>query len=262
VGFALIFATFRIFHIAQAAVFGAAGYLMYFLAQHGLPLVVSAGTGIAVAAVFGWLVDRMIYGPLARRGGGLFSIFIASLGVALIFEAAMLISTRGNLIVAHTGSLQSLVLGDLVIRQLDVIVIGLVVLLYGLMHVWLTRTRQGLAVLGLSDNPDLAGIVGVDTDRTRGVVFVLASALAGLAGAFTAFDTGLVPTSGLDFLFITFVAVILGGTRNVLLGSALGSVVLGLTTSFASFLAPSWVTVIVFALLIVLLIGRPQGLLE
>jgi branched-subunit amino acid ABC-type transport system permease component len=261
VGFALIFATFRIFHIAQAAVFGAAGYSMYFLNQQGFGLIVSAATGIAVAAVFGWLVDRLIYRPLAQRGAGLFSMFIASLGVALMFEAAMLIYTRGNLVVAHAGSLPIMILGDVVVRQLDLVVVGLVITLYGCLHLWLTRTRQGLAVLGLSDNPELAGIVGVNTKRTRAFVFLLASALAGVAGAFTAYDTGLVPTTGIDFLFITFVAVILGGTRNVLLGSALGSVVLGLTTSFASFFAPAWVTVIVFALLIVLLIGRPKGLL-
>jgi len=234
---------------------------LYFLSRQGLGLIPSAITGIAVGAVFGWLIDRLIYRPVAKRGGGLFSMFIASLGVALVFEAAVLIPTRGNLSVAHSGSLPIIILGDVVIRQLDVIVVGLVVVLYALLHLWLTRTKAGLAVLGLSDNPELAGVVGVNTDRTRVVVFVLASALAGTAGVFTAYDTGLVPTTGLDFLFITFVAVILGGTRNVLLGSALGSLVLGLTTGFASFFAPSWVTVVVFALLILLLIGRPKGLL-
>jgi len=68
-------------------------------------------------------------------------------------------------------------------------------------------------------------------------------------------------TTGLDFLFITLVAVILGGTRNVLLGAALGSLVLGLATGFAGFFAPAWVTVVVFALLIALLVARPKGLL-
>jgi neutral amino acid transport system permease protein len=235
--------------------------VLYFLSRQGLGFVPSAVMGIAVAAVFGWLIDRAIYQPVAKRGGGLFSMFIASLGVALVFEAAILIPTRGNLSVAHTGSLPILLLGDVAIRQLDIVVVGLVVGLYALLYVWLNGTKAGLAVLGLSDNPELAGVVGVNTDRTRVLVFVLASALAGTAGVFTAYDTGLVPTTGLDFLFITFVAVILGGTRNVLLGAALGSLILGLTTGFASFFAPTWVTVAVFALMILLLIGRPRGLL-
>ena len=262
VGFALIFATFHIFHIAHAVVFGAAGYVLYFLHRRlGVELLPSALGGIVAGAVLGWAIDRLVYQPIGKRGGGLFSMFIASLGIALLFEAAVLIPTRGNLSVAHTGSLPIFILGGIAIRQIDVVVVGLVIVLYALLHVWLTRTRSGLAVLALSDNPGLAGVVGVNVAQTRVVVFLAASALAGTAGAFTAYDTGLVPTTGLDFLFITLVAVILGGTRNVLLGAALGSLVLGLATGFASFFAPAWVTVVVFALLILLLIGRPEGLL-
>lgn len=242
--------------------FGAAGYTLYFLHRvRGLDLLPSAVAAIAVGALLGWAIDQLIYQPIGRRGGGLFSMFIASLGVALVFEAAVLIPTRGNLAVAHTGSMPILNAGTVAIRQMDVIVVALVIALYAALHLWLTRTRGGLAILGLSDNPHLAGVVGVDVARTRVVVFVVSSALAGVAGVFTAYDTGLVPTTGLDFLFITLVAVILGGTRNVLLGAALGSLVLGLATGFAGFFAPAWVTVVVFALLIALLVARPKGLL-
>jgi len=236
--------------------------VLYFLHRvTGLDLLPSALAAIAVGAVLGWAIDRAVYQPIGRRGGGLFSMFIASLGIALLFEAAVLIPTRGNLSVAHTGSLPIYTLGSVAIRRLDVVVVALVIVLYTLLHLWLTRTRSGLAVLGLSDNPDLAVVVGVNVSRARVAVFATASALAGTAGVFTAYDTGLVPTTGLDFLFITLVAVILGGTRNVLIGAALGSVVLGLATGFAGFFAPAWVTVVVFALLILLLIGRPAGLL-
>jgi branched-chain amino acid transport system permease protein len=92
------------------------------------------------------------------------------------------------------------------------------------------------------------------------MVFLVASALAGLAGAFTAYDTGMVPDTGSKLLFITMVAVIFGGTRNVLLGSLTGSLILGLITAFAGFYFQEWVTVTVFALLIALLVLRPRGL--
>jgi branched-chain amino acid transport system permease protein len=77
---------------------------------------------------------------------------------------------------------------------------------------------------------------------------------------FTAYDRGVLPDTGISLLFVTFVAVLLGGTRNVLLGSLVGSLVLGLVTAYAGFFAPQWVTISVFAILILLLIARPRGL--
>ena len=261
VGFALIFATLRIFHIAHAAVFALAGYLVFLVHRvWGQPLLLAVIMAIAVAAVAGLLVDRVVYQPVLKKGGGLFSVFIASLGVTLVFESLFLVTSRGNLSVARQGNLEVVNLGILSFRIFDVVVISLVLALYGLLYVWLMRTRTGLEIRALTDNSGLARVVGVDIGRTRVMVFLVASALAGLAGAFTAYDTGMVPDTGSKLLFITMVAVIFGGTRNVLLGSLTGSLVLGLITAFAGFYVQEWVTVTVFALLIALLVLRPRGL--
>jgi branched-subunit amino acid ABC-type transport system permease component len=261
VGFALIFATLRIFHIAHAAVFAMAGYLVFLVHRvWGQPLLIAVILAVVLAAVGGLLVDRVVYRPVLKKGGGLFSVFIASLGVTLVFESLFLVTSRGNLSVARQGNLEVVSLGILSFRVFDVIVIGLVLALYGLLYFWLMRTRTGLEIRALTDNSGLARIVGVDIARTRVMVFLVASALAGLAGAFTAYDTGMVPDTGSKLLFITMVAVIFGGTHNVLLGSLTGSLILGLITAFAGFFFQEWVTVTVFALLIALLVLRPRGL--
>ena len=114
---------------------------------------------------------------------------------------------------------------------------------------------------GLTDNADLAAVVGVDVQRTRNSIFLVASALAGLAGVLTAYDTGLVPSSGFKTLFIGVVAVILGGVRNILLGTIVGATCLGLLTAFAGFFFPEWITFTIFLIMIVLIIVRPQGIL-
>jgi branched-chain amino acid transport system permease protein len=261
VGFALIFATLRIFHIAHAAVFAMAGYLVFLVHRvWGQPLLLAVILAVGLAAITGLLVDRVVYQPVLKKGGGLFSVFIASLGVTLVFESLFLVASRGNLSVARQGNLEVVNLGILSFRIFDVVVIGLVLALYGLLYFWLMRTRTGLEVRALTDNSGLARVVGVDIGRTRVMVFLVASALAGLAGAFTAYDTGMVPDTGSKLLFITMVAVIFGGTRNVLLGSLTGSLILGLITAFAGFYFQEWVTVTVFALLIALLVLRPRGL--
>jgi branched-chain amino acid transport system permease protein len=261
VGFALIFATLRIFHIAHAAIFVSAGYLLYFLHRvNQVDLVVSAVVAIAGAGVLGLLVDRIVYQPVLKRGGGLFSVFIASLGVSLIFESIYVVVTKAILAVARTESLDTLLVGPVAIRYLDLTLIGMVLAVYGILYYWLMRTRTGLEIRALTVNPALANVVGVEIGRTRTIVFLVASLLAGLAGVFTAYDRGVLPDTGISLLFVTMVAVILGGTRNVLLGSLVGSLVLGMVTAYAGYLSPQWVTISVFGILILLLIARPKGL--
>jgi branched-subunit amino acid ABC-type transport system permease component len=261
VGFALIFSTLRIFHIAHAAVFVTAGYALYFLHRvNRVDLLVSAVAAIAGAGVLGWLIDRVVYQPILRRGGGLFSVFIASLGVALIFESVYLLLTKAILAVARTETLAVLNVGGLAIRALDLTIVAIILALYAGLYAWLMYTRTGLEIRALTVNPALASVVGVEVGRTRTILFLVASVLAGLAGVFTAYDRGVLPDTGISLLFVTFVAVLLGGTRNVLLGSLVGSLVLGLVTAYAGFFAPQWVTISVFGILILLLIARPRGL--
>lgn len=261
VGFALIFATLRIFHIAHGTVFLCAGYVFFILHRLlGLDVVTSGVASVVVAALVGLAIDKLIYLPVMRRGGGLFSVFIASLGVSLIFEAAFLVFTKGIVTVARTESLRIATVGPVAFRMLDFVIFGIVVVVYGLLYLWLHRTRTGLEVRGLTDNGPLAAIVGMNVAQTRNVIFLVASGLAGIAGVLTAYDTGLGPDTGSRTLFIAVVAVILGGVQNILLGSIVGSVSLGILTAYAGFFFPEWVTFSVFAMMIVLILIRPRGL--
>lgn len=261
VGFALIFATLRIFHIAHGTMFISAGYLFFVLHRvNGWELFTSGVISVAAAALLGLAIDKLVYLPVLRRGGGLFSVFIASLGVSLIFEAGFLAYTKGVISVARTDSLDILTVGSVAVRTLDLGVLALVAVVFGLLYLWLHRTQVGLEVRGLTDNSPLAAVVGVNVDRTRNHIFLLASALAGLAGVLTSYDMGINPDTGTRTLFVAVVAVILGGVRNILLGTLVGSVALGILTAYAGFFFPEWVTFSVFLTMIVLILWRPQGL--
>lgn len=261
VGFALIFATFRIFHIAHGTVFMAAGYVFFSLYRgHGLGLLVSGILSVACAALFGLAIDRFVYIPVMRRGGGLFSVFIASLGVTLVVEAGFLVFTKGVITVAHEQPLEIFSFGAVSIRALDLLILAFVVVIYGLLYLWVHRTKTGLTIRGLTDNSALAALVGVNVDHTRDAIFLVASALAGVAGVLTSYDTGIAPDSGSRILFISVVAVILGGVRNLLAGAIVGSLSLGVVTAYAGFLAPEWVTFCIFAMMIFLILLRPHGL--
>ncbi|MEK7216709.1 MAG: branched-chain amino acid ABC transporter permease, partial [Chloroflexota bacterium] len=237
VGFALIFATFRIFHISHAVVFGVAGYTFFVIYRlWSIHFLIAAALAIMIAAITGWLIDTCLYRPILRRGGSLFSVFIASLGLSLIFEAVVLILTKGALSKANASNMEIIEFDQVAIRLYDVAVIAIVAVLYTVVYAWVMRTRIGLEIRALSDNPNLATVVGVDITRTRNAVFLAASALAGVAGIITAYDAGMTPTKGIELLFITLVAVIFGGTRNIFLGALAGGLVMGLVTATAGFL--------------------------
>jgi branched-subunit amino acid ABC-type transport system permease component len=151
-------------------------------------------------------------------------------------------------------------LGSVAIRVLDLFIAAMVALIFALVYLWLHRSTAGLEIRALTDNPALADVVGVDVGWTRNLVFLVASALAGLAGVITTYDTGIVPDTGLRVLFIAVVAVIAGGVQNLMLGTLIGSLALGLLTAFAGLLFPPWVAVAVFLALILLIVSRPKGL--
>jgi branched-chain amino acid transport system permease protein len=262
VGFALIFATLRIFHVVHGTVFMISGYTFFSLHRLlGVNVFASAVAGMACAVLAGLAIDKIVYGPVLRRGGGMFAVFIASLGAALIVEAAFLAWSKGVVSVARRGMLDIFIVGGVAFRVFDFVVFAFVAAAFGALYLWLHRTSTGLEVRGLTDNADLAAVVGVDVARTRNVIFLVASALAGLAGVLVAYDTGLEPSIGFKMLFIGVVAVILGGVRNILLGTVVGATCLGLLTAFAGFLFPEWNSFAIFLIMIVLIVIRPQGIL-
>jgi branched-chain amino acid transport system permease protein len=262
VGFALIFATLRIFHIAHGTIFIIGGYLFFALHRIlGLNVFLSAAAGVGSAGLAGLAIDRIVYVPVLRRGGGMFSVFIASLGAALIVEAGFLAWSKGVVSVARTGMLDIVIVDNVAVRLLDVAILALAAAAFTALYLWLHRTTTGLEVRALTDNADLATIVGVDVRRTRNLIFLIASLLAGLAGVLTAYDTGIVPSTGFQMLFIGVVAVILGGVRQILLGTLVGAICLGFLTAFAGFFFPEWIISATFLIMIVLIIIRPQGIL-
>src|SRR6266478_4899336 len=166
VGFALIFATLRIFHVAHGTVFIIGGYTFFGLHRLlGVHVFVSAIAGIVCAGLAGLAIDKIVYGPVLRRGGGMFGVFIASLGAALIVEAGFLAWTKGVVSVARTGMLDIFMVGDVAFRVLDFGIFALVAAAFGALYLWLHRTNTGLEVRGLTDNADLAAVVGVDVRR-------------------------------------------------------------------------------------------------
>jgi branched-chain amino acid transport system permease protein len=127
---------------------------------------------------------------------------------------------------------------------------------------FVSKTRQGKAMRATAQDPDTAGLMGVDVNRTIAITFVIAGALAGAAGLVQIlYNNTTVWNLGFRFGLNAFTSAVLGGIGN-LQGAVLGGIVLGLINAFSDrYLSAQWTNAIVFGVLIAILVFRPTGLL-
>ena len=126
--------------------------------------------------------------------------------------------------------------------------------------VLLRYTMFGKSVTAIGDNEEVAKIVGINTRKVIGVVFFIGAAIAGLAGISVGFDTGIQPAMGLSLLLKGIAASIIGGVGNVY-GGVLGAFLIGFVENFGIWqISGEWKDAIAFALLILFLVFRPQGI--
>jgi len=273
-GFALVYRTVRFFHFAHGAVYAVAAYMAYaatqLLAVRGWWLDGGGwlldGVGwilaIGVAAVVGVGIDRLVYRPLRRRKAPALILLIASFGVFIFLQNLLQLVFGAQILTMRTGPVKEghHVLGAVVTDvQIAIIVVGCLVLV-GL--VLLEKgARMGKAMRAVADDSLATSVVGINPERIIMWAFVIGSALAGLAGILISYETNIEPTMGFNALLKGIIASIIGGIGSIP-GAALGGLFLGLAENLGIWKLPAmWKDTIAFALLIVFLLVRPQGLL-
>jgi branched-chain amino acid transport system permease protein len=260
-GFGLIFATTRIVHFAYGPIYAVSAYAAWFAsAVVGMPLVLAALLAPIVGGAVGAVVYWLAYRPFERRGMASHSVLILSLGLSIILECLITLAFGPSIHTMPDFSPAVFIIGPVFLTSLQIgetlalIVVALATLLF------LRRTRYGVAILGLSDNRDMARIVGIDTDRVSLVVFALGSAVAGVAAVFTLLNEGATPTMGFYPVFVAFVVAVVGGLGSIP-GSIAGGYLVGLVESLGLWKIPTeWQNSIAFVLLFLVLLVRPQGL--
>ena len=260
-GFAMIYNGTRILHLAHGAVFAFGGYMLYVCKVWiGLPIFVSFLVCIVAAAGFGALMEILVYRRLRERESSPAAILVASLGLLTFCQAMFGIIFGTDTLSIEHEPLATYSVGNLVVTQLHLIIAAVTLVVFPILHLFLVRTRYGRAIRALADNPQLAVVFGVNTHRLNIFIFAIGSGLAAIAAGLISFDSGIRPNMGFSIMFIALVAVIVGGI-GYLPGAAAGGVVVGLLHNLALWPLPArWQDVIVFGLLILLLLVRPQGL--
>jgi branched-chain amino acid transport system permease protein len=261
VGFALIYNATRMLHLAHGAVFTFGGYALYVLhIRLGLHFAVALVLSVLLTAFFGALNELLVYRPLRRRGSSHAAILIASIGILTLCQAIFALSFGTTTLNMHQGALSTFEVGGLVLTELHVMAAGASIIIFPLLQWFLVRTRHGRAMRALADNPRLAVIYGIDTDRFYVMIFALGSALAAVSVALSAFDVGVRPEMGFSIMFVALIAVIVGGI-GYLPGAAAGGLLLGLLQNLSLWpLSSQWQEVVLFGALIAFLVFRPEGI--
>lgn len=262
--FSLVYGTTRFFNLAHGVVAAIGGYTVLLLAKTlGVNLWLAIATGIIAVALVGWALEILIYRPLRRRKASGTVLLVASLGAFTVLQALLAIiftsqyQTISDLL-AGSGIVH---LGSAVMTNVQVATLASAILVLGIFWLMLTKTKFGRAVRAVSDDEEVAKIVGINTDRIIGYVFLIGSAVAGLSGILVGFDTGLQPTMGLGLLLKGIIAAIVGGMGNVY-GAFLGAYLLGFVENFGIWqISGEWKDTIAFLILILFLLFRPQGIL-
>lgn len=267
VGVSMIFGILRFAHFAHGDLMtvGAYGTLsaVWLLSLHPLAAIVF---GIALAVAAALIVDRICYQPL-RPLQTIYTV-IASFGIALVLRSLVQIAWGSENEVYVEGVRRPLVLFDTFrISALHVQAIILTALIAIALQLFLTRSRTGKSMRAVADDPELAGVAGLDAEKIVRRVWIMGAALAAVAGVFAGLDTNVHPSLGWNMQLSVFAAAILGGIGKPM-GAMAGGMIIGLAEELSSYtwigegplIDPSYKTALTFAIMIVLLIFRPQGL--
>jgi neutral amino acid transport system permease protein len=261
VGLTLVYGILKLVNFAHGD-FLTFGAFMAFLVNvtWGVPLVFAIFFAMALTALLGVLFERVMWGPMRARGAGLLQLLLMSIGLAFVIRYGIQYVWGTEIRSLDVNDIATVEFLGLRIgrTELIVIIVGFAVLIAtGLM---LKLSLLGKQMRALADNLELAETSGIDTSRVILFTWLFAGALAGLAGVLAGAVTDVRPTLGFGLLLPIFAAVILGGIGDAF-GALAGGIVLGLMIEWSTLLIDfRWKTAVGFAVLIIVLVVRPQGI--
>ena len=260
-GLTLIYGVLVQINFAHADFVTVGAFCAYFFMQIvGGSYLVSIAVALIAGGVLGWLINISIFAPLRRRGGEL-SPLIATIGVSVMLQNAMLAWLGPVPYVFETPySQQVFRVAGIFFTMQSVIIIAVSSITVALLYAFMKFTFLGKALRAVSQDYETAGLMGINPGQLITLTFVLASALAGMGGAMLAPVLVLTPFAGASVIVKAFAIVIIGGFGNVE-GTILAGLLVGLIESFTTqFLAPGLIDIVVFGLLLTMLAFRPTGL--
>ena len=262
-GYTMVYGIAKMLNFAHGDVIMVGGYISYFAAtSFGLPTPLAVLAAMAVCTVLGIVIEGLAYRPL--REAPSLAVLITAIGVSYFLQNSALLIWGANP-KAYTPVVEgtlSLFDGQLTISYVSILTVIACIVIMIALTMFTDRTRMGKAMRACSEDKDAARLMGINVNRTISLTFAIGSALAAIAGALLcSFSPTLMPTTGSMPGIKAFTAAVFGGIGSIP-GAFLGGILLGVIESLArGYISTQLSNSIVFAVLIVILLVRPAGLL-
>lgn len=264
VGFSLVWGILKIVNLAHGALVIVGSYLTWWLfATFHVDPFLSLPLVAAVLFAFGYLLQRVLVNHIIRAP--LFFTLLLTFGVNLVLVNVLLLLFRSDfrsVTPAYSGS--GIGLGGVQVPYIRLAALAVALLVAAAVALILNRTRTGAAIQAVGADRDAARLVGVDLRHVYALTFAVGAACAGVAGSLISTTQAITPTAGEPYTLQAFVVVILGGLGRVS-ATVVGGLLFGLIETLGQTMVPGlgagWANAIAFALLVLVLVVRPQGLL-
>jgi neutral amino acid transport system permease protein len=267
VGVSLVYGILRLVNFAYGdfMAFGAlAAYA--FNGPLGLGMIPATLLGMLATAVLSLVLDVALWRPLRARRAGFMSLFLASIGLALVLRQVLLLAYGPQPQTYAVDQYKVYVIGSVRLSEPQFITIVTAAGTIGVIGVLLSRTSVGRTMRALADDRALAAISGIHVGRVIRYTWLVSGLLAGLAGVLAGLvQSSFDPNFGFQLLLPVFAAVVLGGIGSAY-GALAGGLVLGLAMELSTWpsllggVDPVYKPVVAFAILAAALMVRPQGL--
>ncbi len=263
-GYTMVYGIAKMLNFAHGDVIMIGGYMCFCATAYlGWPPVAGVGLAIVVCTALGIVIERLAYKPL--RMATSLSVLITAIGVSYFLQNAALIIWSSN-----PKSFSSVVKGDPIslfggqvsVSRVAVVTVVACVIIMVVLTTFTNQTKMGTAMRAVSEDKGAAQLMGINVDTTISVTFAIGSGLAAIAGVLlcSAYPT-LMPTTGSLPGIKAFTAAVFGGIGSIP-GAFLGGILLGVIEIFSkAYISTQLSDAIVFAVLIVVLLVKPDGLL-
>lgn len=277
IGYTLVYGVLRLINFAHSEIFMSGGFASYFVVKALIGsssaatsatmsiFLVTAGiiAGGISGAIIATALERVAYRPLRRRNAPKLAYLISAIGASYFLfnlagkEFGRINTALPEIFINHP--VFSIFGAPVQMYYIVVLAVGLIMLI-ALDRVVAT-SKLGRSIRAVAQDAETASLMGVDINRTIAITFILGGALGGVGGFLFALNYGVVYTMGFTPALKAFTAAVLGGIGN-LRGAVIGGLILGIVESLSiAFVPGSYIDVVAFAILVLVLLVRPTGIL-
>jgi len=259
-GMVLVFSILGILNWAHGQFYMLGGFVVYYaVTAAGIPFRLSLLISGVIVGGLGMVVEKVIIERLNSPGYGLLAVTAATMALIFFFEGAagMAFGLMAKGMATVLPGVLDMGSFSISYQKIAVIIFTLVIMIA--MYVVLNRTKVGKAIRATAQQPDAASLYGVSVGRVSLIVMGIGCALAAMAGGIMGPVQSVDPFMGRIPMIMSLLAIVIGGLGS-LTGAIVGGIILGLLNSVIAYKISYFSEVVLFVLVIVILLIRPQGL--